>query len=410
MKIIFPSKKYNIQILWVCVIIFFCFLIYFSIKKLSVPSHGFASYYTASKMIIEGENIADFYDDDWFSTKVEEKVPGIYEVYLVNLPTTALVLVPIAALDYSTSRSIWIIFNLILLFVTVLVIIKQMKLSDIWLPLALLIILLFQPLYTNISFGQIYIFIFCLLAFAWFTYKSGNEKLSGILIGLVFIIKTAALFIPVLFLIKKKWIALLWFLLTVLCLFIITLPVLGLDSWSTYINKMISYSSSPTLSVTAYQSVHSFFHHFFVFDEKWNPYPPAHLPTLAKVLTILFSFIVLSVTVIKSYKINKPEQTFGIFLIISVILNPASIDYHYMIMLIPILILFGWLTESSSKLSWSVFIISFILIAASIPYISPKITKGLLAVFAYPKLYGALGLLFLYLRVAQENRTIGRKV
>jgi len=405
MKLIDSLVKYKIQILWVIVIILFCYLIFFSLKKLSIPSHGFATYYTASKLLIEGKSAANFYDDDWFSARVEEKVPGIYEVYLVNLPTTALVLVPIAALEYSTARSIWIIFNLIFLFVTALIIVKQMKLNEVWLPLALLLILLFQPLYANVSFGQIYIFIFCLLVFAWFAYKSGNEKLAGALIGLVFILKTAALFIPILFMMKKKLKAFMWFVLTVLCLFITTLPILGLDPWLAYLNKLMSYSSSPTLSVTAYQSVHSFFHHFFFFDEKWNLFPLADLPLLAKVLTILFSLMILLVTVIGANKIKKPDPAFGIFLIISIILSPASIDYHYVILLIPILISFEWLKGSKSRLNWSLFIISFILIAASIPYISPKITKGLLAIFAYPKLYGALGFLFLYLQAAYKKES-----
>lgn len=383
----------------IATILLFYFIL-FSVNKINEPSYGFTSYYTASRLLIEGENVAAFYNDDWFGSKVEEYVPGVDEVYLVNMPTTALVLVPIAALDYSTARSIWIIFNLIFLFITALIFLKQMKLNRNWLPLSVLLILMFQPLYANISFGQIYIFIFCLLVLAWFAYQAGNEKLAGVLIGFVFIVKTAALFIPILFLIKKKWKALIWFVLTVLCLFIITLPILGLDPWLAYLKTLLSYASSPTLSLTAYQSVHSFFHHFLFFDEKWNLFPLANLPLLAKVLTILFSSIILIITTIGAYRIKKPDIAFGIFLIISIILNPASIDYHYMIMLIPILISFEWLNESNSRLNWSLFIISFVLIAASIPYTSPKVTKGLLAVFTYPKLYGALGFLLLYLRVA----------
>lgn len=410
MEIINSLVKYRIQILWVVVIILIFYLSFFSLKKLSIPSYGFASYYTASRLLIEGENVAEFYNDDWFRIKVEKYVPGVDEVYLVNMPTTALNLVPIAALDYSTARSIWIIFNLVFLFVTALIIIKQKKFNKVWLPLSVLLILLFQPLYANISFAQIYIFILCLLVYAWFAYQSGNEKLAGVLIGLVFIVKTAAIFIPIVFLIKKKWKALIWFVLTILCLFGLTLPILGLDSWVAYLNKLMKYSSSPTLSVTAYQSVHSFFHHFFFFDEKWNLFPLVHLPFLAKALTILFSVIILIVTVIGANKINKPDQTFGIFLIISIILNPASIDYHYLIMLIPILISFEWLIGSNSRLNWSLFIISFVLIAASIPYISPKVTKDLFAIFAYPKLYGALGFLFLYLRAAYKKEYLNRKV
>jgi hypothetical protein len=45
-----------------------------------------------------------------------------------------------------------------------------------------------------------------------------------------------------------------------------------------------------------------------------------------------------------------------------------------------------------------------LLIAVFLPYISPKVTGGLWAVFAYPKLYGAIGLLGLLLFAAYKSK------
>ncbi|RQW81694.1 MAG: hypothetical protein EHM79_19470, partial [Geobacter sp.] len=100
----------KVQILWLAAIILSIYFIYFSIQNASRPNHGFASYYTAAKLLIEGEDVTDFYDDDWFSSKVENYVPGVYEIYLVNMPTTALVFLPIANFDYKTAKIIWTIF------------------------------------------------------------------------------------------------------------------------------------------------------------------------------------------------------------------------------------------------------------------------------------------------------------
>lgn len=370
----------------------------------SRPSHGFASYYTASNLLIEGENVADFYDDDWFSSKVEKYIPGVYELYLVNMPTTALIFLPLANFDYTTAKLIWNIFNIVFLAVIVGLIIKRMHYREIWLPLFLILFLTFQPLYANISFGQFYIFIFCLLVLAWFAYESGNELLLGIIIGMVIIPKIAGVFLLILLALNKKWKSLLWIFVTVFFLIITTLPLLGLDSWFTYVNKLLRYTSSPTLSVTAYQTMHSYFHHFFVFDEQWNSEPLINLPFLAKSLTIFFSVLILIITIIIAFKNKKSDLVFGSFIIIGIILSPASIDYHYMLMLIPILILFNWLIKNSSTVLWIIFLISFALIAASLPYISPKITSGLWAVFAYPKLYGALGFWALSLRVSYISK------
>jgi len=395
---------FRVQILWVITIILSFYFIYFFVKNASRPSHGFASYYTASNLLIEGENVADFYDDYWFSSKVEKYVPGVYEIYLVNMPTTAFIFLPIANFDYTTAKLIWNIFNLFSLAIIVGLIIKRVKFEGIWLPLVFIMLLSFQPLYANISYGQVYIFILCLLVLTWFVYELRNEKLLGIIIGLVFILKTAGVFLLILLALNKKWKSLLWIFVTVFFLFVTTLPLLGLDSWFTYGNKLINYSSSPTLSITAYQSVHSFCHHFFVFDEKWNPGPLINLPFLGNSLTIIFSLLVLIITIINAYKCNRSDLAFGTFIIAGIILNPASIDYHYMLMFIPIIILLNWLIKNPSIALWVVFVISFLLIAASLPYISPKITSGLWAVFAYPKLYGALGFWALSLRASYISK------
>ena len=404
-----PNKifGFRLQILWVIAAVLSLYFFYFSFKNASQPSHGFASYFTASKLLIEGEDVADFYDDDWFSSKVEDYVPGVYEIYLVNMPTTALIFLPIANLDYKTAKLIWNIFNLVFLAVIVSLTIKQKKFEGIWLPLVFIILFSFQPLYANISFGQVYVFIFCLLVIAWFAYESGSEKLLGIIIGLGLILKTAGIFLLILLAIKKKWKVISWVFVTIVFLFTVILPIFGLDPWFAYFNKLLGYTSGPTLSVTAYQTIHSFFHHFFVFDTQWNPEPLINLPFIGKSLTLVFSILIFVITVFSVIKNNKPDLAFGVFVILGIILSPASIDYHYMLMLILILILYNWLIKNPSIALWKIFVISFLLIGVSLPYTSQKITGGSWAVFAYPKLYGALGLWVLSLRASYNSKISG---
>ncbi len=394
----------KVQIFWIIAIVLSIYFLYFSFEHSSQPSHGFATYYTASNLFLDGESVVDFYDDDWFSLKVEKYVPGIYEVYLINLPTTALVFLPVANFNYTQAKIIWTIFDILLLAIVIGLIINRLKLEGVWLPLALIIIFSFQPLYANVAFGQVYIFIFFLLVLTWFAYESGSEKPVGIIIGLVLILKTIGIFLLILLALGKKWKSLLWTILALIFLFTATLPLFGLNSWFAYFNKVLDYSSNPTLSVTAYQSVHSFFHHFFVFDAQWNPVPFFNLPLLGKSMTILFTLIILIVTIVFAFKSKKSELSFGSFIIVGIILSPPSIDYHYILMLIPIFILLDWLIKNPSVYWRSLFVISYLLIAASLPYISSKITEGWWAVFAYPKLYGALGLWIITLRASYNSK------
>ncbi len=90
-----------------------------------------------------------------------------------------------------------------------------------------------------------------------------------------------------------------------------------------------------------------------------------------------------------------PGLMFGIFVLAGIILNPASIDYHFVIVLLPVLIFMKIITNNKSIITWILFLLFYLLLALPIPYTSAKITYGWLAVFAYPKLYGTLGFIVL---------------
>ena len=100
------------NILWVWVFICFAYFIYFIIENADKPTHGFATYYTSSHLLMEGKDVSKFYNDAWFSINVKRFVPQVYEIYHVNLPTTALLTLALAKFDYSTARIIWLIINL----------------------------------------------------------------------------------------------------------------------------------------------------------------------------------------------------------------------------------------------------------------------------------------------------------
>jgi hypothetical protein len=116
--------KYRMRILWGVVLILSVYFIYFVVINASCSTNGFASYYTASKLLAEEEDVSRFYDDDWFSSNLKRFVPEVYEIFNVNMPTTAIIMLPLVKFDYSTARIIWTIFNSIILFAAVLFLIQ----------------------------------------------------------------------------------------------------------------------------------------------------------------------------------------------------------------------------------------------------------------------------------------------
>ncbi|MEE9573063.1 MAG: hypothetical protein V3W20_08455, partial [Candidatus Neomarinimicrobiota bacterium] len=80
------------KILWGTAIIFAAYFIFFVVTNASRSTHGFVAYYTASKLLAEGEDVSGFYNNDWFSSNVKRFVPEVYEIYNVNMPTTSLIM------------------------------------------------------------------------------------------------------------------------------------------------------------------------------------------------------------------------------------------------------------------------------------------------------------------------------
>jgi hypothetical protein len=395
--------QYRIHLLWGIVIILSFYFIYFVIVNADKQSHGFATYYTASRLLDEGEDVIRFYDDDWFSSNVKRFSPEVFEIYHVNLPTTSLIMLPLVKFDYSNARIIWTIFNFIILFAAVLFLIQKFNYKENWIPLILILSLSYQPLYANFLFGQAYILVFCLLVVAWYAYVSGNEKLLGVVIGLIFVFKSAGFLFWLFLLLQQRWKSLVWGLLTVSAVILISLPWIGFDVWQTYVEKITGFVSNPSLSVTAYQTPHSFFHHLITFNKVWNPEPLVNMPLLGNLLSIFSVLIITGVSSFIALKNKKSEIVFGVFIIASVLINPASLDYHYTILLLPFLLLINNIRKDSSAILRVMLLISIFLIAAYLPYASPRLTKGFWAVFAYPKLYGAIGLWGLFIRAAYRS-------
>ena len=103
-EIVEEALQKRIHLLWLIVSILTVYFLYYTISHSTNPSQGFASYYTSSRLLVEGNDPGHFYNDEWFSSEVDKIVPGIHEVYLINPPTVSFIMVPLAFLNYSNPQ------------------------------------------------------------------------------------------------------------------------------------------------------------------------------------------------------------------------------------------------------------------------------------------------------------------
>lgn len=375
--------------MWALLLVLTARFAFFSIKAAVRPSHGFGAYYTAARLVKAGADASRFYDNDWFRVQFKKYVPSGSDIYNINPPTTALLLLPLAGFDYTEARVIWTIFNLMCLIGAGGWLLSQLEFRGLWMPGSSAFVLFYQPIYANFNFGQAYVLLFALLVMAWHGYRHRHEAMLGIALGLVVILKTAGVLLWLLLLVQRRWKALAWGTVVVVAASLGSLLWLGLEAWKTYFYLLPHLSSRPEMAVTAHQTQLSFFRHLLTFDSQWNPAPLLQAPALGIWLPWIGLVIMVGISLYWAYGTNHPDMIFAVFVAANIVLSPVSLDYHYTLLLIPIAILVAWVRQQTSPWPWIVLGIAMALIAANLPYLSPRLGTGWWALLAYPKLYGA---------------------
>jgi hypothetical protein len=353
------------------------------------PSHSFISYYTASYLLAQGEDVNQFYDGDWFSAQVFKITPTIEEYYVPNPPTTSFILLPLAQHTHLNARILWTIFNLIIVSCAVAWILWIERFSLTWGAIALIVALLYQPMIANFEYGQLYGLLFVAFTIIGYGYKHSATKLTGITWGTIVIMKTAGWLLVLLWLVKRQWNILLWSSLIIGFISLLSLPIVGFQSWLTFSQALSEYSQRPAFTVTAYQNIPSFFKHQFIADPVWNPSPIIHVPMLGTILSLCVIVALLGITFWKGREDKHPMMLYSAMILLSVMVSPASLDYHSAILLLPILLLLADV-QSMSRPQKLGLLIAIILLSVDYRYHDDVYSNTFLSLMAYPKLIGSL--------------------
>ena len=375
--------------LWMLVGLLACRAAFFVVSMATRPTSGFVAYYTASRLLEDGADVARFYDDEWFRAQVARVTPTVADIYMVNPPTTALLLRPLAGFDYGTARVAWITANLAIFAAGVVWLLRRLDLSGNWMAALVALMLVYQPLAANIALGQVYTLLFVLLVAAWLGFRGHRDRLLGIALGVMLVLKVAGVLLWVLLIATRRWRALGWSLATIVAAIVVSGPWIGPGAWSAYAARLGRLPSDPWLSVTPYQSQFGFFHHLLQFDAVWNPSPLWDAPVLAAGLSVVGAGLLLGMAFRDRLRPDRRDHVFAAVVIANVVVSPQSLDYHYVLLLVPIAILVA--QQRQLTLAQRVAVAAGVaLIAVDLPYRSPALSHGARAFLAYPKLYGAL--------------------
>jgi glycosyl transferase family 87 len=363
------------------------FLVHTVIPAAARLTNGFLAYYVGAQIIKNGEPGARLYDDEWFSGRVKEVSGGqVTDIYLANPPVMAFAWVPFAYLTVQQARKLWIGLSVLWLGIAIGLIATQLSGSWHLLGLAGITALFTLPAPAREQFqlGQIYALLLLLHVIGWRAYSRRQDVLAGVALGLALALKLSGWPIGLLMLSQRRWTAVWSSIVTGISAAAITLPWVGIDAWRAFLVVAVPQAMRrPSATLTVYQDTGGFWQHWFRYDPHLNPHPIFNAPALASILTIGTAAVACFLLIAR----RRPAYvSFAAAVALVELLSPAAEQYHYIVLLLPLAVLWhqAWVLRSRGALCAAC--VATLLIAWPMNYRAPHPVWALL--LSYPRLIG----------------------
>lgn len=357
---------------------------------------GYWAYFTAAYVLVyRPDDAPQMYDLPSFNRLMAETgFPGISDTFSPNLPTTALMLLPLLPFSHEVGNTLYYLFMLVAWVVGLVIMASALRLPPEWGVWFAAAGWLYAPLRANFHRGQVYVYLFVGVCALFWLYSRQKEQWAGAVAGTLLAIKTAGVWFLLLLGLTGRWRTLFVAGLTFVGLILLTFPLIGSTMWLTYGQKLPTYLGPYYPPVTAIQSLTGIFRQWFTYDAVWNPQPIGDWPWLVTPLRLGLFALSLVVTVYVAWprpRTHAHTLLWLAFVNALVVTNaPAAEDYHYLLIL-PSFCVAGWWAwqQKMPWRGWWLLLLAYLLVGAPIRFASPTLSQGWLALFAYPRVYGA---------------------
>ena len=360
-------------------------------------THGFVSYYTASRLLVRGELGPQAYDDQWFGEVVKRiTASNVREIFIPNPPTMSLMAMPLVGLEPQAARAVWLLASVAVFILGIAALTGYRERQNYVVPIPVLLLMMLAPaVFTNIRIGQGYLFVFALFAAAAVLLLRGRDRLAGACLGLLLTLKTSGVALLLLLLARRRWAAVFVAVFTAGLLAIAITPFIDARMWIEYPSQVRAYVNRPASSVTAYQTTLGLMRHLCVADPQWNPAPAANCAGIAFVMPTLIISAATLLTLLRGMRSRRPEPWVAAATTLSVLSLPAVAEPHFVLLAIPLALL---------RLSVLETVLIGALLVVPLEWTAERFTTGWWSLLAYPRLYAAWGLWAISVRKMQDPR------
>ncbi|MCB9399546.1 MAG: DUF2029 domain-containing protein [Acidobacteria bacterium] len=291
---------------------------------------GFATYYTAGKLLLEGRDPALNFDPIYFQNQLDRIAPPTRDIW-INPPALNVFLAPFCWLPLQTAKTIWNLSGLALYLGVLFGWARSQGLKKISTPALLIPMLWFYPLYLNLDVGQVYVWMAALLFLTTWAYLHKKNALCGIGLSLLLMTKIIGLFAIPLLIVQKRWAVLKAFGITSLAIGLLSLPLFGWESWLEVGKILFGAGQMESSGAIAYQNLPALIHHVLVRDPFWSPHAWFHHPHLVRPINLIVVTLLLGVILLSAYRKPFAVRDWLLVFSLGLLLSPYSLDYHYLL-------------------------------------------------------------------------------
>lgn len=357
----------------------------------------FPTYYVSAKMLLNGEDMAQLYNAEWFQDKLVDYGTDFKGRFSPFPPSNAFIMLPVAHWDSLTAKRIWIIISLCAFIWLVILLNRITNLS--YLNSFLIILLTGAALANNFKYGKVYLIISALIVFAHLLQSRGKEILAGTILGICISLKYFPIVFVLSYLFLKKYKLVYAALTTLLVMLVIQIMTFGSDVFMDYINiSLLPHLSGQIENVNpyavAFQSWESLLRNIFVYHHEFNPNPLINWDFGKTICQFLLMLLFAVAVYWQSRRIFKYDrQNFQAIVIalpafFCLTMLPAGATYHFLFLLFPLALYLSAFHNSLSRMQ--IYILIFLFTAIGfIPFgfVLSLGTSGFGILLSYPRLW-----------------------
>ena len=271
-------------------------------------------------------------------------------------PTSVLLALPFACLDFGDAFLVWNILSLLMLALSLWLVQRELKIPfAVWSILPLTVFLLLcSPLWQQIYQGQLNLVLLPLLTGTWAAERAGRYRLAGVLLGAAITIKLFPGFLLVYFLLRRRWVVVTAAVVTVAVITAVTAAVLGVETYQAYVRVVLPEIQWFRVGWNNNSTAGFWYRLFDGAPEKKRAFsrsaPLWYSPGLASVATWISSAIVVGVfawTVRDKRSREDGDMAFALAVTTMLLISPITWEHYFLLLLAPLAIF--WLELPASK-------------------------------------------------------------